>query len=157
MTVRRLLPILAASIAVLAIAGASYAGGPAKARAAAPPATAKAAPATPAGPVRLAPAFGGLIVGIDPETGVLGPATAQQRLALLGPEAAMLSRSTDGLVEFRLPDGGVGIDLAGRFQELSYVRVGADGRYVFGCTDDIATLRRSLATPVRPAPVLEDR
>jgi len=55
----------------------------------------------------------GMVVGIDPETGVLGPATAEQRLELLQllpEEQNMLSRSTVGLVERRLPDGGVLLD-----------------------------------------------
>jgi hypothetical protein len=98
-----------------------------------------------------------MIVGIDPETGALGPATAEQRLQLLGEEANMLSRSTVGLVERPLADGGVLLDLDGRFQEFAFVRVGPDGRWMFGCADDPPSLRRALAGTRKPAPVLEDR
>ncbi len=160
MTDRRLPFTAFVSLLALALAGAAFAGGaPAKAPPA-KPANAEAAATVKAPSLLGLPGLGGLVVGIDPETGQLGPATALQRLELLGPEANMLSRSTVGLVETPLAGGGFSIDLQGRFQDLSYVRRAPDGRLVFGCTEDLATLRRALTTPVKPVPVqqpLEDR
>lgn len=111
----------------------------------------------------------GMIVAIDPETGMLGLPTAEQSAALARTatlsraEEEMLSRSSVGLREFRLADGTVGLDLGGRFQEFSVARIGADGRVTFDCLSDLAAVRRALAAPaplVAPAPapvVLEDR
>jgi hypothetical protein len=151
---RRLWLTAFVSLVVLAIAGVACAGSPPARTPTTKPPSKLQLPS-----LLYSPASGGLVVGIDPETGQLGPATALQRLQLLGPEAAMLSRSTVGLVEAPVPGGGVMIDLQGRFQDLSYVRRGPDGRLVFGCTDDFATLRQAFGTPVRQAPkqALEDR
>lgn len=171
MSVRRIAPVLPVAFIVLALAGHAIAetatrtapARPRAARASARPASravataAPKAPATAATRVALPPATAGMVVGIDPETGLLGPATAEQRLQLLPEEEHMLSRSTVGLVERPLSGGGVLLDLDGRFQEFSYVRVTPDGRIVFGCAGDLAALRRGLAAPPRPAAVLEDR
>lgn len=111
----------------------------------------------------------GMIVAIDPETGMLGLPTAEQSAALSRAatlsraEEEMLSRSFVGLREFRLADGTVGLDLGGRFQEFSVARIGADGRVTFDCLSDPTAVRRALVAPVplvapAPAPVvLEDR
>lgn len=120
----------------------------------------RAAAMKPATPAKPAPAAGaaGMVLGIDPETGALGPATAEQMLELFPEEVNALSRSSEGLVERALPGGrGVMIDLAGRFQEFSYVRVTPDGRYVFGCANDLAVVRRGLASPAKQPAVLEER
>lgn len=47
-----------------------------------------------------------------------------------------LNRSSQGLVPYRLPDGGVGVDLQGRFMNASVVRLGADGQLETICTED---------------------
>ncbi len=141
---------------------------PTTVRAAAPPAPADAC--APQRPQPFLPGFMGMVVAIDPETGMLAMPTPEQ-LTTLGRTATlsraeedMLSRSSAGLREFRLADGTVGLDLAGRFQEFSVARIGTNGRVVFDCTSDLAALLRMLASgpvPIVPAPtqpaVLEDR
>ena len=167
MTTPRMATGIPAALLVLALAGPGLAASTAKAPPARAPraaASAKARPAakapaavTPAPAAPLPAGAAGMVVGIDPETGLLGPATAEQRLLLLPEEANMLSRSTIGLVERRLPGGGVLLDLGGRFQEFSYVRMGPDGRPIFGCASDPATLRRGLTETARHPAVLEER
>lgn len=160
---------LPAALLLLALAAPAFAAAPAKppaarakrATAATPATPAKPAPAAavPAAPARALPAgAGGMVVGVDPETGLLGPATAEQMLELFPEEANALSRSGDGLVERVMPGGrGVMLDLAGRFQEFSYVRMTPDGRYVFGCANDLAVVRRGLTAPAKHPAVLEER
>lgn len=164
MTIPRIASGLPAALLVLALAAVALAGtapkpGPAGRRAAARAATVKPRAAAAQAPVPAAPpsATAGMVVGLDPETGQLGPATAEQRLQLFPEEANMISRSTEGLVETPIPGGGFLLDLGGRFQEFSYVRVGPDGKFVFGCAGDAAALRRGLAAPVKREAAMEDR
>lgn len=176
MSVRSRTSIALATVLALLAGGTSLAGdAPAPRRAPKPHARAAAKPAAkpavapssapaaaPVAPAPLSrPATAGMVIGLDPETGLLGPATPEQRLQLFGEEIVGLSRSTAGLAERRLPDGGVLLDLGGRFQEFSYARVAPGGRLVFGCASDAVTLRRALAGPLpqapAPAPALEDR
>lgn len=132
------------------------------------PAPAKPPGMAPSRPQPFLPGVMGMVVALDPESGLFGMPTPEQ-LATLGrtatlsrAEEEMISRSSAGLREFRLADGTVGLDLAGRFQEFSVARIGADGRVVFDCASDLDAVRRMLATPVsvQPTPqpaVLEDR
>ncbi|MGH7726662.1 MAG: post-PEP-CTERM-1 domain-containing protein [Candidatus Eiseniibacteriota bacterium] len=87
-----------------------------------------------------APAQGGMVVGIDPETGVLGPATAEQREVLFGSDKAAFdfNWSQEGLVEVRHPSGAKGIDLQGRFLDFSMAQIDADGKVHYDCTNDPA-------------------
>lgn len=129
-----------------------------RASAAKPAPAANSVPAAAPAPAKpLPPAAAGMVVGIDPETGVLGPATAAQMLELFPEEANALSRSTEGLVPRALPGGGVLLDLGGRFQEFSYVRMTPDGRYVFGCASDLAVVRRALGEQAKQPAALEER
>lgn len=160
---------LPAALLLLALAAPALAAAPAKppvprakrAAAVKPAVPAKPAPAAagPAAPARALPAgAAGMVVGLDPETGLLGPATTEQVLELFPEEANALSRSSEGLVERVMPGGrGVMLDLAGRFQEFSYVRMTPDGRYVFGCASDPAVVRRGLTAPAKHPAVLEER
>ena len=77
-----------------------------------------------------------------------GSARPMDRLSAL--EQAMISRSADGLFEVFHRDGSVTLDLQGRFQEFSFVRMSADGRPVFSCMDEYTAVREALfaATPV---------
>lgn len=56
-----------------------------------------------------------------------------------------LSRSSEGLVTRRAPDGTVSIDLQGRFQNVSMVRIDASGEFRFGCASSHASLAEFLA------------
>jgi hypothetical protein len=80
-----------------------------------------------------APARSGMIVAIDPETGALGAPSPEQARALASAGGEALERSSDGLVEIHRPDGAVGVNLQGRFQEYAWVRIGPSGKPIFGC------------------------
>lgn len=56
-----------------------------------------------------------------------------------------LSRSTEGLVFQRAPDGAVSVDLQGRFQNVSVARIDADGEIRTGCVASHASLAAFLA------------
>jgi hypothetical protein len=56
----------------------------------------------------------------------------------------------------RHADGSVSVDLQGRFQEFAVARMGPDGKPLYRCLDDSASVRRALGQPV-PAPAAEER
>ena len=85
-----------------------------------------APPATPP------PTAAGMVIGVDPETGALGPPTDSQWAELRSAAAPARSRR-DAAVEIRRPDGAVGIDVGGWLQEFAVVRTGPDGKPIFGC------------------------
>ncbi len=134
-----LLAVAAVSLALPALAGDDPA-------AAAPPEQAAAqTPAEAAPPVAAA----GLVAFIDPATGGLtGTPTEEQRAAMRTALAALANDSGEGLVEVRLPDGSVVMDLQGRFQEAVVVQVAPDGTQHRQC---IGSLPDAAATP-SPAP-----
>lgn len=105
----------------------------------------------------LAPAGAGMVVAWDPETQTYGPPSAAQRLALTPAEQTGLNHSFDGLAQEHHADGSVSVDLQGRFREFALVRLGSDGRLVFGCVEDSAALRRALLRPATRPSVLEER
>jgi hypothetical protein len=102
-----------------------------------------------------APAQAGLVVAWDPESRTF-TMPAPDRLALTAAERNAISRSFTGLVEVHHPDGSVSVDLQGRFREFAVVHTGPDGKPVFHCLDDSASVRRALLEP-QPASGLEDR
>ncbi len=109
--------------------------------------------------------------GIDPETGKIGPPTAEQRAELdqiAASQNALLSRSAVGLTEEHRADGTVHVNLQGRFQEYATVRIGPDGKKTFGCVEDTSGISKSAteavtsaqpaaAAPVSAAPAAEER
>ena len=56
-----------------------------------------------------------------------------------------LSRSTEGLVFQRAPDGTISVDLQGRFQNVSVARIDADGEIRTGCVSSHESLAEFLA------------
>jgi hypothetical protein len=92
----------------------------------------------------LPPGFAGMTVGLDPQTGRVGLPAPGQAPRLSAEELQMVSRSQAGLLEHRLPGGGVYIDLDGRFQDLIFVRIGPDGRPTYQCVEDSAAARGAL-------------
>ena len=92
-----------------------------------------------------APARTGMVVGIDPETGALGMPSPEQLRALRITEGEALSTSSEGLIFIHRPDGAVGVDLQGRFQDYAVARIGSDGRPIFGCIHSDGFLK-----PARP-------
>lgn len=102
------------------------------------------APRTVAAP---APAQAGMVVAVDPETGVLGMPTSEQLQALGLDQSAAYDDSDAGLVEVHHPDGTVSIDLQGRFQEYSVIRITPDGKKIMACVPTRAQAARVLAIP----------
>jgi len=96
-----------------------------------------------------------MVVGIDPETGRLGPPTPEQIAELSAREGLMISRSGDGLVEVRHSDGSVSLNLQDRFQEFATVQVGPGGKLIYGCVDDEKALRQTFRSP--PNSALEEK
>lgn len=71
----------------------------------------------------------GMVVGIDPETGKVGMPSREFRDALRESHGnPAMSRSMEGLQVIHRPDGSRMIDLRGRFQEYTVIRVTPDGR-----------------------------
>jgi len=92
----------------------------------------------------LAPTVSGLVVAVDPQTGQLVAPSREQLQQLSAMEQHMLSRSDVGLVQHRLANGAVLLDLDGRFQEFVNVRIGPGGKKTYSCLDNAPALRRAL-------------
>jgi hypothetical protein len=90
-------------------------------------------------------------LGISPTTTARAQGSQQQqnppppRPPLLTPDEArrvadglrgLVSQSTDGLVQVRRPDGGVSMDLQGRFQNVLVAKKESDGTVTQGCVDN---------------------
>ena len=108
----------------------------------------------------------GLVIYRDPETGrfTSNPTDAQRaalRQAIAHDMAQALSRSSEGLTEVVLPNGGVMVNLEGRFQSASYLLRGEDGETHAACTHDLETLSTQLSgtaeADAAPAKVETDR
>jgi hypothetical protein len=138
-----LLALAAVSLALPALAGDNPA-------AAAPPAQAAAqTPAEAAPPVAAA----GLVAYIDPATGGLTAApTEEQRAAMRTALAALVNDSGEGLVEVRLPDGSVVMDLQGRFQEAVVVQVAPDATRHMQCIGNLPDVAATPSFAPAPAP-----
>jgi cytoskeletal protein RodZ len=95
----------------------------------------------------------GMRIYRDPETGQIGPPTAE------GIAAASTDPSTSeemtGLRQVMLPDGSVMIDLQGRFQESMVVQLDSKGQRVMSCTRDPQALMKH--APVAKTPQREER
>ena len=72
-----------------------------------------------------------MVVGIDPETGKLGLPSRAFRDRLSASPA--LDRSMTGLTVVTRPDGSKHLDLKGRFQEYTVLRLTPGGRRVETC------------------------
>jgi hypothetical protein len=62
---------------------------------------------------------------------------SQEDQALATTIRRLANRSSEGLVEKTLPDGGVLLDLQERFQNLALVKLETDGELSVGCVDNI--------------------
>jgi hypothetical protein len=93
----------------------------------------------------------GMVVAVDPETGALRMPTAEemQTLQSMNRDDA-LNLSNQGLSAEPLTGGGIKIDLQGRFQDYSVVRVGPDGKFIFGCGKTQAEAMAETYAPSRP-------
>lgn len=83
-----------------------------------------------------------LRVALDPETGEFVPVTGLDKATLTRQMAQMLDRSPAGLPEHQLADGGVTIDLGGRFQSLMVATIDSTGRLSTDCLVSERDLRQ---------------
>lgn len=74
-----------------------------------------------------------LRVHLDPETGEIVPVTGLDKAELERQMSQMLNRSSAGLREVRHADGGVSVDLEGRFQSLSVATTDSTGAVQTRC------------------------
>lgn len=75
-------------------------------------------------------------IQVDTQTGQIKPLTPQEAQQLANGLAPMLDNSTDGLVQVHHADGSVSMDLQGRFQNVTVVKVNTDGTVEQGCVDN---------------------
>jgi len=94
-----------------------------------------------------APAQAGMVISLDPETGLLGMPSPEQMQALGLDQSPAYDDSDVGLVEVHHPNGTVSVDLQGRFQEYSVVRITPDGKKIMACVPTRAQAARVLAIP----------
>jgi hypothetical protein len=148
------------------------AGAPVSARVPAPAAAASAIPATaPASarpragaPGRTSAGSAGMVVAIDPETGMLGAPTPGQRHELRAAASRPVAVGEPGgepgpePLEVRHADGSYSATLDSRYMEYTVVRIGPDGRPITACVQG-ARAAESLAADSlsRPAAAREAR
>ncbi len=103
----------------------------------------RATPATSALPDR-ARLASGLRAFVDPQTRALVvPPPSKVRALELSPALQQaFSTSSAGLVEVRLPDGTVKVNLEGRFMSATFATIGEDGTVRIGHSLDTATAPR---------------
>ena len=107
---RHRFPLLAGSLALVALAGILLIPGPQDAS---------------VHPPEAAVTSEGLRVAFDPETGDMIPFKA---VPLSAKELRSLNRSHDGLTQLHHPDGSASVDLEGRFQCYATATVNSEGK-----------------------------
>jgi hypothetical protein len=73
---------------------------------------------------------------VDRQTGQTRPLTPDEARTLAEGIKQLVNQSTDGLVQVRHADGGVSMDLQGRFQNVLLVKKEADGSISEACVDN---------------------
>jgi hypothetical protein len=108
----------------------------------------------------------GMQAYVDPRTGRLRQPTRAEEQALRDEIAALTNRSVEGLQPVFYPDGTIGLDLQGRFLNLSVAHLDADGKLSMECLTGpppapaAATAATRASRPARPrvkAEVLDER
>lgn len=79
----------------------------------------------------------GQTVAIDKQTGQTRPLTPQEAQMLAEGIKQLVNQSTEGLVEVRHANGGVSMNLQGRFQNVSLAKKEADGTITQACVNDL--------------------
>lgn len=121
----------------------------------APPArSADDAARTPVARRAIVPAMGGMVIGIDPETGMLVMPSPEQLERLVRTRQARLSATRPSPI--RRADGTTILDARSWMRDYSYVRVGADGRTVVGCAEGHDALLEARQAPA-PRAAQEER
>jgi hypothetical protein len=101
-----------------------------------------------------APGTAGMRAYLDPETGELAMGVAPAtEMELDADTQNALRRDTEGLEVVRHADGSESIDLQGRFQSISVVRIDENGKAVV-CTDNVEGVKKTLSetAPVSATP-----
>ena len=116
------------------------------------PANARLASAAPAA---ARPAWAGLVVGIDRETGMLVMPPPERLARILAARRARAGSARPAPVHH--PDGTISLDVRSWMRDYAVVHAGPNGRATFGCVDGADAARRAThETPAAPA-ALEDR
>jgi hypothetical protein len=79
----------------------------------------------------------GQIVAIDRQTGQVRPLTPEESKRLAEGIKQLVNQSSEGLVEVRHANGGVSMDLQGRFQNVMLAKKEADGSVSHACVNDL--------------------
>lgn len=79
----------------------------------------------------------GQIVAIDRQTGEIRPLTPEESRNLAEGIKQMVNQSTEGLVEVRLANGAITMDLQGRFQNVMLAKKETDGSVSQACVNDL--------------------
>jgi hypothetical protein len=107
--------------------------------------TAGAGLATAAPAAKTTAGVSGMQVFIDPATGRIRPATAQEMKMMSERLKASMNRSTAGLQVQEHPNGMLSMNLEGGFLNVWVASVAADGRVVNSCVTDYATAEAILS------------
>jgi hypothetical protein len=75
-------------------------------------------------------------VQVNGQTGEIKPLTQEEARKLAAGLKQMVNQSTEGLVQVRHTDGSVSMDMEGRFQNVTVVRVNKDGSISQSCVDN---------------------
>jgi hypothetical protein len=98
----------------------------------------------------------GMQAYVDPRTGKLRQPTREEAQALRDEIAALTNRSVEGLQPVFHPDGTIGLDLQGRFLNLTVAHIDADGKLSMECLTGpppapaAATAAKRASPPARP-------
>jgi hypothetical protein len=99
----------------------------------------------------------GMQVFIDPATGKMRPATAQETKMMSARLQAFLSRSSAKLQVQEHASGMLSMDLQGGFLNVWVASVGADGTVANACVTDPATAQAILSGQQQAAPAYEEQ
>jgi hypothetical protein len=101
------------------------------------------------------PGTAGLRAYLDPETGDLTVGTQPLGAIALDPDTQNALRHDDqGLTLTQHANGAVSMNLEGRYQSVSVVRIDENGKVVV-CTDNVDGVERTLSEPVSHPATLE--
>jgi hypothetical protein len=101
----------------------------------------------------IAPGDAGMRVFLDPETGeTLAAPDPNAVIELDGELQNAMRRDTEGLPTIKHQNGAESIELDGRYQEASVVRIDENGKHII-CTDRVENLEKALNEPSTTAEV----
>ena len=99
-------------------------------------------------------AMGGMVVGIDPETGMLVMPAPEQLERLLARRQARIAAPRPAPI--RRANGTLSLDVGTWMLDYAYVHLGPDGRPIMGCAEGHDAATHAVQSPAPPA-ALEDR